>query len=299
MRTISRAMTRLGAVPGETVEAVIQELVSRMETAGAIMGDFDRTEALLSKLLPQEKVSLLMEELRGPPGRNMWHKLSNVQDNVLANYLKGEYPQTVAVVLSRIKSEQSARILALLPHEFALEIIHRMLSMESVQKEVLENIEDTLRSEFISNLSQTSRRDSYEMMADIFNAFDRQTESWFLTALDERNRDASQKIRALMFTFEDLAKLDAAGTQTLIRYCDKEQLALALKGAPPSLKKFFLDQMSQRAAKNLEDMMQGRGPVRLKEVDEAQNQIVKLAKDLAAKREIVLGKNRAEDELIY
>ena len=299
IRTVSRAMSRRGAVSAEAVDAVIAEFLSLMATSGAVTGDFDRTEALLGKILPREKVANLMEELRGPAGRNMWQKLGNVQDQVLANYLKGEYPQTVAVVLSRIRSENAARVLALLPHEFALEVVNRMLNMEPVQKEVLDHIEHTLRTEFISNLSQTSRRDSHEMIAEIFNSFDRQTESWFLAALDERNREAAQKIRSLMFTFEDLSKLDPASTQTLIRYSDRDELALALKGAAPSMKKFFFSQMSARATKNMEDLMQSRGPVRLKEVDEAQTKIVLLAKDLAGKGEITIGKNRAEDELIY
>jgi len=299
IKTVTRAMSRLGAVTAETVEALIVEFMSMMTTAGAVTGDFDRTEALLSKILPGDKVSQLMEEIRGPAGRNMWQKLGNVQDQVLANYLKGEYPQTVAVILSRLRPENSARVLALLPHEFALEVVSRMLNMEPVQKDVLDHIEDTLRTEFISNLSTTQRRDSHEMIAEIFNSFDRQTESWFLTALDERNREAAQKIRSLMFTFEDLSKLDPASMQTLIRFADRDQLAVALKGAAPSMKKVFFAQMSTRAAKNMDDLMASRGPVRLKEVDEAQTKIVLLAKELAGKGEITIGKNRAEDELIY
>lgn len=299
IKIVSRAMARLGSVTSDAVEQLISEFVSNMATAGAVVGDFDRTEALLNKLLPADKVNILMEELRGPAGRNMWQKLGNVQDQVLANYLKGEYPQTVAVILSRIKSENAARVLALLPHEFALEVVNRMLNMEPVQKEVLNHIEETLRTEFISNLSVSQRRDSHEMIAEIFNSFDRQTETWFLAALDERNRDAAQKIRALMFTFEDLQRLDPASTQTLIRFADRDVLAVALKGAVPAMKKFFLQQMSTRAGKNMEDLMASRGPVRLKEVDEAQTKIVLLAKDLSAKGEITIGKNRAEDELIY
>ena len=299
IKQVSRAMSRLGSVTAEAVEQLVTEFVSMMATAGAVTGDFDRTEALLMKLLPTEKVNALMDEIRGPAGRNMWQKLGNVQDQVLANYLKGEYPQTVSVILSRLRSEHAARVLALLPHEFALEVVTRMLNMEPVQKDVLDHIEDTLRTEFISNLSITQRRDSHEMIAEIFNSFDRQTESWFLAALDERNREASQKIRSLMFTFDDLSKLDPGSTQTLIRFSDRDVLATALKGAAPAMKKFFFQQMSSRAVKNLEEAMGSRGPVRLKEVDEAQSRIVGLAKELAAKGELTIGKNRAEDELIY
>jgi flagellar motor switch protein FliG len=113
----------------------------------------------------------------------MWEKLSNVPENILANYLKNEYPQTVAVVLSRIRSDHAARVLTHLSEDFALEVIGRMLRIESVQKDVLEKVEQTLRTELMSNLSHTSRRDSHELMAEIFNNFDRQTEARFLTAM--------------------------------------------------------------------------------------------------------------------
>ncbi|MFY8152375.1 MAG: flagellar motor switch protein FliG, partial [Hyphomicrobiales bacterium] len=155
IRQISVAMSHLGAMEAETVEMFMLEFVGQMSASGAIMGNFDNTERLLQSYLPPERVNQIMEEIRGPAGRNMWEKLSNVQDNVLANYLKNEYPQTVAVVLSKIRQEQAARVLAILPEEFALDVINRMLRMESVQKDVLERVEQTLRVEFMSNLNQT------------------------------------------------------------------------------------------------------------------------------------------------
>ena len=180
-----------------------------------------------------------------------------------------------------------------------MDIVQRMLKMESVSKDVLERIEETLKSEFISNLSMSSRRDSHELMAEIFNAFDRQTETRFLGSLDERSRDSAQRIRSLMFTFDDLMKLDPGSVQTLLRGIDKDTLALALKGATDNARAFFLSNMSTRAAKNLEDEMGSLGPVRLKEVDDAQMKMVMQTKDLAAKGDIMISKNRAEDELVY
>jgi len=250
-------------------------------------------------VLPPEKVASIMEEIRGPAGRNMWEKLSNVQENVLANYLKNEYPQTVAVVLSKIRSEHAARVLAILPDEFAMEVVNRMLRMESVQKEILDKVEQTLRVEFMSNLSTTSRRDAHELMADIFNSFDRQTEARFMTSLEEDNRDAADRIKNLMFTFDDLGNLDAASIQTLLRTVDKDQLAIALKGSNDSVREFFFSNMSQRAAKLLKDDMEAMGPVRLRDVDDAQAGMVASAKDLAASGEIMISKNKGDDELIY
>jgi flagellar motor switch protein FliG len=240
-----------------------------------------------------------MEEIRGPAGRNMWEKLSNVQEQVLANYLKNEYPQTVAVILSKLRPEHAARVLSILPEELALDVVARMLKMEAVQKEVIERVENTLRTEFMSNLSQTRRRDAHEVMAEIFNNFDRQTETRFMTALEEANRESAERIKNLMFTFDDLVKLDNGSAQTLMRHVDKDKLGVALKGASEAVRQFFLSNMSARAGKMLIDDMGALGPVRLRDVDEAQALLVNLAKDLAAKGEIMITKSRADEELVY
>lgn len=299
IREISHAMSGLGVVESELVEVLISEFIGSMTGQGMIMGTYDQTQKLLMNFLPPEKVDALMEEIRGPAGRTMWDKLGNVNEVVLANYLKNEYPQTVAVVLSKVKADHAARVLASLPEEFAIECVQRMLRMEPVQRDILDKIELTLRSEFMSNLARTSKRDSHELMAEIFNSFDRQTEGRFLNSLEERNRESSDKIRALMFVFEDLSKLDPGGIQTLLRTVDKDKLGLALKGASDDLRDLFLSNMSERAAKILKDDMQAMGPVRLKDVDQAQTEMVFIAKDLAARGEIMLSEGGGDDELIY
>ena len=299
IKEISQAMSALGTISSTAVEQILLEFVSGLSGSGAIMGSYEGTQRLLSAFLPADKVETLMEEIRGPAGRTMWDKLGNVNEAVLANYLKNEYPQTVAVVLSKIKSDHSARVLAALPEDFALECVQRMLRMEPVQREILDKIEQTLRTEFMSNLARTSKRDSHEMMADIFNNFDRQTENRFIAALEERNRESAERIRALMFVFEDLSKLDPGGVQTLLRAVDKSQLGLALKGASDSLREMFFSNMSERAAKIMREDMDSMGPVRLKDVDQSQMAMVQVAKDLAAKGEIMLAGTGSDDELIY
>ncbi|MDR7231004.1 flagellar motor switch protein FliG [Caulobacter sp. BE264] len=299
IKEVSQAMAGLGTVSASVVEDLLVEFVSGMSSTGAIMGSYEQTQRLLASFMPADKVDQLMEEIRGPAGRTMWDKLGNVNEAVLANYLKNEYPQTVAVVLSKVKSDHAARVLACLPEDFALECVTRMLRMEPVQREILDKIEMTLRTEFMSNLARTSKRDSHEMMAEIFNNFDRQTEARFIAALEERNREAAERIRALMFVFEDLSKLDPGGIQTLLRGTPKEQLALALKGASDKLRDMFFSNMSERAAKIMREDMDSMGPVRLKDVDAAQVGMVQVAKDLAAKGEIMLAGSGSDDELIY
>ena len=299
IKEISQAMAGLGTVNANVVEELMVEFVSGMSGAGTLVGSYDQTQRMLAAFMPSDRVEALMEEIRGPAGRTMWDKLGNVNEAVLANYLKNEYPQTVAVVLSKVKSEHASRVLTALPEDFALECVQRMLRMEPVQREILDKIEQTLRTEFMSNLARTSKRDSHEAMAEIFNSFDRQTEARFLGALEERNREAAERIRALMFVFEDLGKLDPGGIQTLLRAVEKDQLALALKGATDTLRELFFSNMSERAAKIMREDMEAMGPVRLKDVDAAQMTMVQAAKDLAAKGEIMLVGQGGDDELIY
>nr|WP_314436383.1 flagellar motor switch protein FliG [uncultured Brevundimonas sp.] len=299
VKEVSQAMSLLGTVSAEVVESLMLEFVSGLSGSGSVMGSYDQTQRMLSAFLPKDRVDGLMEEIRGPAGRTMWDKLGNVNEAVLANYLKNEYPQTVAVILSKVRSDHAARVLTSLPEDFALECVQRMLRMEPVQREILDKIEQTLRNEFMSNLARTSKRDSHEMMADIFNNFDRQTESRFIGALEERSRESAERIRALMFVFEDLSKLDPGGVQTLLRSVEKDQLGLALKGASDGLREMFFSNMSERASKIMREDMESMGPVRLKDVDAAQMAMVQVAKDLATRGEIMLAGQGADDELIY
>ena len=155
IKEITQAMSRLGVVPGEVVEALLRDFVERLGSAGGLIGSYDTTERLLGQVLDPTRSAAIMEDVRGPAGRTVWDKLGNVDESVLAAYLKNEYPQTIAVVLSKIRSEHAARVLASLPEEAAIETVLRMLRMEVVQKDILDDVEQTLRAEFMSNLART------------------------------------------------------------------------------------------------------------------------------------------------
>ncbi|MBI2234622.1 MAG: flagellar motor switch protein FliG [Micavibrio aeruginosavorus] len=296
---ISQTMAGLGKVSSNVVERLFVDFAEQMSSTNNLVGTLDSTERLLTKVLGKDKVSQIMEEIRGPAGRNMWEKLGNVNEEILANFLQKEYPQTVAVVLSKIMPDHAARVMAMLPENFALEVIHRMLRMEAVQKEVLEDVEKTLRTEFMANLSRTQRRDSHELMAEIFNNLERAVETKFMDELNRSTPESAEKIRSLMFTFEDLAKLDPSAIQTVIRAVDKDKLPTALKGATETLRDLFFSNMSERAAKIMKEDMAAMGPVRLKEVEESQQYIVNVTKDLESRGEIVIASGNEEDELIY
>src|SRR5713226_9605106 len=278
IKEISQTMANLGTINSTIVERLFVDFADTISATGSLVGTYESTERLLAKVLGKDRVNNIMEEIRGPAGRTMWDKLGNVNEVVLANYLKNEYPQTVAVVLSKIKADHAGRVLAQLPESFAMEVVMRMLRMEAVQKEVLDDVERTLRNEFFSSLARTNRRDSHELIAEIFFSLAPTTENRFITALEERNRDSAERIKALMFTFEDLGKVDAVAIQTILRSADKQKVPLALKGASETLRELFFSNMSERAAKILKEEMQAMGPVRLRDVEEAQGYLVALAK---------------------
>lgn len=299
IRDISREMASLGKVSSDEMESVMMEFADAVGSGGSgVVGGWSQAERYLKSFMPEDRVHDLMEEMRGPAGRTMWEKLANVSEDILANYLKNEYPQTVAVIVSRIKPSHASKVLAQLPEDLALEVIERILLMDNVSREVIESVEDSLRNEFMRNLAARQKRDSHEMMADIFNNFDRSNEEKFMEMLDKRSADDAEKIRALMFTFADLMKVDDKGMQTVLRDIEKDKLSIALKGASEDMRQRFLSNMSERAAKILVEDMEAMGPVRVKEVDEAQNSIVSVAKRLSDEGQIMIMDDSGEDEFI-
>lgn len=297
---LSQTMANLGKVSPSVIERLFVDFAEQMTSTNALVGSHDSTERLLSKAgIASERVNAIMEEIRGPAGRTMWEKLGNVNEETLATFLQKEYPQTVAVVLSKVSPDHAARVLAMLPESFALEVVNRMLKMEAVQKDVLDQVEKTLRAEFMTNLARTQRRDSHEVIAEIFNNMERSAEARFLDELEKILPESAEKIRSLMFTFEDLANLDPTGMQTLIRAVDKDKLPTALKGATDAIRDLFFSNMSERAAKIMKEDMAAMGPVRLRDVEEAQQYIVNVAKELESRGEIVLSTGSEDDEMIY
>ena len=299
VKELSSCISTLGRVPSSVVEHLLVQFSGEVSSMSSLHGSYESTERLLQGVLPGEKVKEIMEDIRGPSGRTIWDKLSNVSETVLAAYLKNEYPQTVAVMLSKLNPDHAARVLAELPRDFSVDIVMRMLRMETVQKEVVNQVEQTLKNEFMSNLARSQRRDPHESMAEIFNALDRSTEEAMLTALDEKSPDSAERIRALMFTFEDLQNLLPASIATLVRTADKREMALALKGAPEEMKQLFFGALTERAAKMMREDIAGMGPVRARECEEAQGQLVRLAKQLADRGEIVLVDPKDDEAMVF
>jgi flagellar motor switch protein FliG len=295
---VSHAMSHLGSVSPEVVHSVIYQLNNDITGDSMFLGNLHNTERLLEKVLDKERVSALMDEIKGPQGRNTWEKLTNVNEELLALYFRNEHPQTAALVLSKISPDHAAKVLSNLPDSFAFEIISRILSLSNVKKEVLDRVERILRVEFISSVGKTQKNNSFEMLAEIFNNLDRSNETKFMNMLENNIPDAAAKIKEMMFTFEDLVKIDSKGIQRLLRDVEKSRLTLALKGASEDLKKILFASMSQRAAKIIEEDLMSLGSVRVRDVDSARADVVMAAKALIDNGEIDVSLNSDEEELV-
>lgn len=298
IRDVSRAMVGLGTVNSEIVDQLCLEFAGTMGRAGAVSGSVDSAERLLRKMIPAERVDQILDDIKGPSGKNIWDKLGKVNESVLADYLCQEHPQTASMVLSRIAADHAARVIALMPEELAIDVVERMLALEAMPREAIDDVERTLKADFMANPASGTQRDPYEKLAEIFNAFDRTVESRLISALEARNEDAATRIKSLMFTFDDLVRLAPQDVQILLRSVDKEKLPIALKGASEKLRDLFMSNLSERAGKMLRDDIEALGPVRLRDVDAAQLAVVATAKDLAAEGEIEIGTGKEDDLVI-
>ncbi len=298
VREISAAMAGLGVVPRETLNAICQSFSAHMQQAGGIAGSYDVAEKLLRNAMPAERADQILEDIKGPAGKSIWDKLAKVDDQMLANYLLAEHPQTAALVLSRLDSGHAARVLSILPEARTLEVIERMLRIDGVPREVLEDVERSLKADFIVNMGKRAEADPFTRMADIFNAFDRQVEAKLLGEIEVRDAPTAERIRSLMFTFEDLGRLSPSAIQAVLRAAEKDKLPVALKGASDKIKDLFFNNLSERAGKMLRDDIEALGPVRMRDVDAAQLSIIAVTKELAAAGEIEIGPGKEDDLVI-
>ena len=295
IKEISYAMSNLGSVSAEILEKLMNQFTGEIGGSSSFLGNVQTTEKLLEKVLGKDRTIAFMDEIRGPQGKNTWEKLGGVSEEVLAGYLRNEFPQTAALVLTKINSDHAAKILSILPEDFSFEVLVRMLNMGSVKTEVLDRVEKILRGEFISSITKSQKYDRYELMAEIFNKLDRNHEEKYMGLLEEKYPDYAGKIKDLMFTFEDLSNVDSKGMQVLLRAVDKAKLTVALKGASEKIKDLFISNMSQRASKILLEEMESLGLIKVKDADEAQAEIISVVKDLVAKGEIELSEGGEEE----
>jgi flagellar motor switch protein FliG len=298
VRELSLAMSNLGPMDPHLVDFILEEFIEGILGGKGIMGDFEQTRKMLEETLGRDRTQMILEGVESDQSE-IWDKLSQVKQDSFASFLSHEKPQTIAVILSRINAAQSAGILKILPEKLAEDVVMRMLKTTSIKKETLNEIQNSLKIEFVEDVGHRGKRqDPHKVLAEIFNAFDNQTESFFMDFLGKENPESADRVRALMFTIDDLKRIDRSDMQKVLREIDKSSLALALKGLSDPLKEIFFSNMSERAAKFLKEDMLALGSVRLRDVEIAQKGILSVVKQMEYDGEITISERSGDNDFI-
>jgi len=298
IQTITRAMSGLGTIDSVIVEEVLTDFTDAMANGGGVVGSFSVAENLLRSLLPADQVEGILKDIRGPlKEKDLWARFSSLSENVIANYLKGEHEQTVAAILSNMKSDVVAKVLPLLGQDKMQDVIERMIRMEAVPHHMMQQIEETLQNDIINAGAQPTTAEMHQKMADLFNKLDRAAFDAIAPELDKRLPDSFGAIKQKMFTFDDLAKMDAMDLAKVMRGVPGNTLPVALRGAGGEVRDVFLSALPGRSRDMLEEEMNTMGAVRGREVREAQALLLDYARQLADEDVIRLPIDDEDDEM--
>jgi flagellar motor switch protein FliG len=291
IEAVGQEIAKLRLIPHDMVTRVQDEFMKKVDGRKKnVVGGESRFKMLIEKSLGAEKAELFlgnMESRRGMPG----DFLRTADARILANVLRGEHPQTIALVLSILSVRKACDLVAHLPEKIHRDVITRMAYLEKVDKKIIEDLENVLKEQLESTSSVEGKQlGGVEVVANILNQMDRKLESELLGKIEETDPTLAERIRQLMFTFEDLMKIDDRGMQTLLKEITSEDVALALKGASEGIKEKIFNNMSERAAAMLKEDLDAMGPVRVSDVERAQVKIAMIAKKLESEGKIVLSK---------
>ncbi|RDB35939.1 MAG: flagellar motor switch protein FliG [Spirobacillus cienkowskii] len=289
IKRIGSAMSRLGRVDSDAIDAVMEEFYQILQSNKKyFLGSNDFTKRLIESAFKSDQASALIDELSLTSNANL-ESLELIDPKTLANFLRAEHPQTMALILAHLDPKKFGECLKILPESLHTELILRVASLESVSPEIIDEIDDVLRNEIqrLGNVT-SSKVGGIDPIVEMLNLMDKATEENILDRLEERDPDLAENIRKLMFVFDDLVKIDDRGIQTVLREVKPEQLKLALKTASEGVKELIYKNMSQKAAENLKEEMAIAGPAKISDVEQAQFAIVQIARRLNDEGKIVI-----------
>ncbi|SHJ57691.1 flagellar motor switch protein FliG [Halodesulfovibrio aestuarii] len=289
---ISKAMMELDTVPKEDVEDILREFHHSM-IAGKemISGGEDATRRMLLKNLDSETAKYIMDALELDNGPAPFRELENVSPRILSQILRNEHPQTLALILGHLHSDQAAELIQMLPAGIRPEVLMRLARLEAVPEDMLMAVDKVLQSQLIAMGGKEGKKvGGVAAVAEILNAVDRATEEEVLAEIEEESVQMAEDIRNLMFVFEDVATLDGRGIRELLKEVSNEDMTMALKGASEDMQDVFFSNMSERAATMIREDLEIMGPTKLSDVEGAQQTIVKIVRRLEMEGRIAIGR---------
>lgn len=292
---ITRAISAMGEVQAEVVEEVMREFGQKVSSYGGITGSVEAARGLLKGFLPEDRVAEILDEIEGSGTGDLWKDLSLLDEKMLADYLRKEHNQTVAVILSRITPDAVAKVLPLLGHDRSVDLVERMVGMEELPSEAIHAIEDSLRREVLAKAGHDAEAEAEKKLVKVFNKLDAKLFEGLSRDLEQKIPEKLRAIKQKMFVFDDLINLKANALARVMREVSGNSLPLALRGAEKDVREHFLSSMPARSRDMLIDEMKAMGPVKSREVKEAQSEMVEIALQLAESGDIELPETDEED----
>ncbi len=299
VQRIGTAMAALPSVTRSQLTDVVEDFATVVQDQTSIgVANEEYLRKVLVQALGEDRASSLIDRILIGGNSKGLESLKWMDGRSIAEMIRMEHPQIIAIVVSYLDTDHAAEVLSFLPDRVRTEVIMRIASLETIHPTALQELDEVLERQFAgNNTTKSSVVGGLKRAADIMNLFDSSTESAVMEAIKSQDEGMGVRIQELMFTFDNLLDLDDRAVQRLLREITSEQLVVALKGAPAEIKALLLKNMSKRAAEALEEDLEVRGPMRVSEVDAAQKEIVAVVRRLADEGEIALG-GKGGDEYV-
>lgn len=297
---ISRCMSHMGMITGDVVDTIVDEFLEMTGRGeGSVSLGKGYVESLVAKALGENKAKSIVDKISEGKEYKSLSLLDDIDPKMVMDIIRSEHPQTIALILSHLSPEKSSAILSGLPEELRTEVILRISNLEVVPPEVINDVAEMLESE-VKSMGNTGGHQlgGVKAVADILNQMDRATESALLTRIEETNPKMADEIRQLMFVFDDLVLIDDRGIQEILKEVSSDDLAKALKTASEAVKEKIFKNMSERAVDMLNEDIEDMGPIRLSDVEKAQQTITQVAMKLEEEGKIMMGGRGGEDVFV-
>lgn len=300
-RLFAKALHKMGFVEAHIIEDILQEFLASISNNGPIRGGSNEARRFLASMLPKDMVEQIMDEVDGRVDSNIWDRVSMAPEAALAQYLKGEQMQTIAVILSRIKSEKASKVLDLFPEEKARGIIIQMARLGSIDRAILEDIQHALRHDFLAILmKQSSTKKPSDIIASVLNNISSDKQQSFMDGLRVHDENIAEIVQKTMFTFDDFVKrIDPLSMQKIIKEVSAEDMIRALKMAQQKqteVYNYFIQNMSKRAAENIQEEIEAFGALRMKDAEASQQEIIRITRELAKAGQVEIMEVQEEDD---
>lgn len=291
MSRLARRMADLGKIDSDVLQKVLDEYMEMHDSDDPMMHSSHKdVMALLHLAVDEDRANRIMTDLNQPTKVTVWKKLSRIQPEMIVSYIEAEHPQTIALILGNLDTSVASQVISLLPEDMQMSVVMRMSKIESVPQELVRDIEETLEKELSESTGNTGISfDGMVSVVEILKTLDKSVSRPILERLEEKDEELFSQVDKLLLIFEDLLELEARDIQTILKHVSSDDLVRALKGASDDLAESFFANMSQRAAEIMREDMQVMGPLKLVDVEDAQQMILRAVRKLDEDGSITLG----------